>query len=437
MTSPPAVDIQVLGKVEALEQLLTTASRRLSRGRQLDELSDLRDAGLLFEITDRLRVLERGIVSRNTFFLRLVVEAALEDCHKTHGSISLPDFRKVLWTLLALRTQKPADHTCVVPTLLKGVKRSWTPGLSTRLWFRTVTQAAKHLELQAAEDDVKRLCRQQSVPYVPPVSVVQMAFSDLPVRMAVDQAEREIKTLRACVNILGMSSFHIQSSATWTPSYEFPASPFLLLFDKRGHYVRLYHDPATLFFQQHYKTKPLRRAHFEKALDLLRELRSLADQIRDAVVRPLVLFQEGLDVPFSQAALLGMWRALESVPYRENEKRIEYDTLIRVVSALFGPGTERARCVSAILQSLRRKRNDYVHMAEGQGIDDLDCSWLRRLLRGILLGLVDVAGDFDDLPTLREFIRRYGQLASDLSMAEEEARRVLAAAGAIRVARKL
>jgi len=138
LKKPPAVDIQVVGKPDALEALLKRASKKLSAGKSLDELSSLSGAGLLFGITARLRISDVEGVAPNTYFLRLLVESALEDCHKSKGSVSLSEFRKVLRLLLVLRREATLPHTFLVPTQMARMSRSWASGLSTRLWFRSV-----------------------------------------------------------------------------------------------------------------------------------------------------------------------------------------------------------------------------------------------------------------------------------------------------------
>ena len=253
-----------------------------------------------------------------------------------------------------------------------------------------------------------------------------------PLRSAVTQAEREIKALRACVNIIGVRGFHLESNASWSPSYEFTAPPFLLRLDGRGRYASFYFDQAALFYQRFYKAKALSAAHFEKSLDLLASVRSLSEPVREAVLRPLVFFQDSLDTPFRQLALLAMWRALETLPYQDAEQSIQYEELVRVAGSIFGSGTEKAQSVCAILESLRRKRNDFVHLADDQGIDDLDCSWLRLLLKQVLLWLVTVADGVHDVRTLREVVKRYGAMPRDLDWADEQALRVLSASEVIR-----
>jgi hypothetical protein len=261
-------------------------------------------------------------------------------------------------------------------------------------------------------------------PYHP--TLIQLEVTDLPLHQAMNEAEKEIKLLRACVNITEPSIFHIESGGKWTPSYPFPAPPFVLVFDGNGMYLDLFYEPTTLDYQRLYKTKKLIPDQLDKALELLDKIKLLSPSVQEALLRPLLLYQDALDLPFPQLALFGMWRALESII----PQRLSYDELIKTISSFLGPGTPSARGAAAILQTIKGKRNDYIHLAKDQDIDDMDCSWLRFLLRRILLHLINKGHEFKDSQTLLRFLMHY-------HLGKEDLASTLEAIEAIRKARKL
>jgi len=261
-------------------------------------------------------------------------------------------------------------------------------------------------------------------PYHP--TLIQLEVTDLPLHQAMNEAEKEIKLLRACVNITEPSIFHIESGGKWTPSYPFPAPPFVVVFDGNGMYLDLFYEPTTLDYQRLYKTKKLTPDQFDKALEFLDRIKLLSPSVQEALLRPLLLYQDALDLPFPQLALFGMWRALESII----PQRLSYDELIKTISSFLGPGTPSARSAAAIFQAIRRKRNNYIHLAKDQDIDDMDCSWLRFLLRRILLHLINKGHEFKDSQTLLRFLMHY-------RLGKEDLASTLAAIEAIQKARKL
>jgi len=207
----------------------------------------------------------------------------------------------------------------------------------------------------------------------------------------------------------------------------------MFAFDNNGAYLNLFYEPITLDYQRLYKTKKLSPGQLNKALELLEKIKLLNPSVQKTLLRPLLLYQDALDLPFRQMALFGMWRTLESVI----PQRVSYDELIKMISSFLGPGTSSARSAAAVLRAIKNKRNNYIHLADDQGIDDMDCNWLRVLLHRILLSLINKAHEFSDSQTLLEFLMHYGLTQKDLVKAEHKAASTAAAIEAIRRARKL
>ncbi len=438
MKSNSLVEVRVPKKTEPLSQLLDRAFGILDEGRSLDELSSFDDAGLLYEIAACIEIRVSGVVESNTFWTRVVIGQSLEECDKK-GNRSVECLRRTVRGHIASHSRRTtlATHTFVVPTRMSGIGLRSVAGLNSQLDFHSDDSVPTRLDMAAALRAGERIFRTNRMEYPYHPTLIQLEVTDLPFHQAMNEAEKEIKLLRACVNITESSTFHIESGGKWIPSYPFPAPPFVLVFDGNGTYLDLFYEPTTLDYQRLYKTKDLSPGQLNKALELLDKIKLLSPSVQEALLRPLLLYQDALDLPFPQLALLGMWRALESFLPLDTKNWRSYDELIKTVSALFGPGTPSARGATAIFQAIRMKRNNYIHLAEDQGIDDMDCSWLRFLLRKILLGLIKKGHEFKDSQTLLQFLRHYRLAKEDLVSAEQEAASTIAAIEAIRNARKL
>jgi hypothetical protein len=438
MGSNSLVEVRAPKKTEPLSQLLDRAFGILDEGRSLDELSSFNDAGLLYEIAACIEIRVSGVVESNTFWTRVVIGQSLEECAKK-GDRSIECLCHTVKGHIASHSRRTtlAAHTFVVPTRMPGIGLRSVAGLNSQLNFHSDDSGPTRLDMTAALRAGERIFRTNRMEYPYHPTLIQLEVTDLPLHQAVSEAEKEIKLLRACVNITEPSIFHIESGGKWTPSYPFPAPPFVLVFDGNGTYLDLFYEPTTLDYQRLYKTKKLTPDQLDKALELLDKIKLLSPSVQEALLRPLLLYQDALDLPFPQLALFGMWRALEAFLHLDTKDRLSYDKLIKTVSALFGPGTPSARGAAAILQAIKGKRNDYIHLAKDQGIDNMDCSWLRFLLRRILLGLINKGHEFKDSQTLLQFLTHYRLGKEDLVSVEQEAVGTLEAIEAIRKARKL
>lgn len=432
MTSP--VEVCIVRKREPLKQLLDHAFAILDAGQSLDELSSLDHAGLLYEIAARVKIKVFAVVEDNTFWTRVVIGQSLEECAKG-GDRSIDCLCRSISKHIAAQSKRttPATYTFVVPTRMSDIDSDLVAGLTCQLNFHTGNSLPSHLNMAKALQEGKRIFRANDIENHTYPTFIQLEVIDRPLHQAISEAEREIKVLRACVTITEPDMFHIQSDGKWTPSYPFPAPPFMFAFDNNGAYLNLFYEPITLDYQRLYKTKKLTPGQLKKALELLEKIKLLKPSVQEALLRPLLLYQDALDLPFRQLALFGMWRALESVI----PQQVKYDELIKMISSFLGPGTSSARSTAAVLRAIKNKRNNYIHVANDQGIDDMDCNWLRVLLHRILLILINKGHEFSDFQTLLEFLMHYRLTKEDLLKAERKAASTAVAIEAIRRARKL
>ena len=441
MSTSSTVRVSVRGKKEPLEQLLNQACTILKSDQPLDELHGLPIAGLLYEIVDRLEIEDAVGAERNVFWTRIKVANALEDCYNTSKAISLDEFLKHLRSRLRRpsKSTKVGRYTFIIPTQISERHCQWVKGLDHRLWFHTQQSIPSRIKIAAANEKARRLYASKGIPFRQHPILIQISTKDLPLLKALDEAEREINLLRVCVNMTTTAALHLESGGKWVPSYPFPPPPFLHVFDEKGALLETYYDPAKLEFERLFKIRPLTLEQLNAAKSLLGNIRKLAPSVRDALARPLILFQEGLDLPFRHLAFSAFWRVLESIWQLDSDERINHDDVVKTVSSFFGPGSLTARSVGALLEVAKRKRNAWVHLSEHEGIDDLDCSWLRLILHLLLISLVRQAevDRFPNSKTLRSFLLHYRLDSQNLSKTEQEATSTLSAIKAIRSKRRL
>ena len=432
VTSP--VEVSIVGKREPLKQLLDQVFVILDAGQSLDELSSLNYAGLLYEIAARIKIEVFAVAEGNTFWKRVLIRQSLEEC-ANEGDRSIDRLRCTISKHIATHSERTtlASYTFVVPTRMSKIDSHSIAGLNSQLEFHSKDNLPSHLDMVKAFREGERIFRANGIENYTYLTFIQLEVIDQPLHQAISEAEREVKVLRACLTMTEPDMFHIQSSGKWTPSYPFPAPPFMFAFDNNGTYLNLFYEPMTLDYQRLYKTKNLLPDQLNESLKVLERIKLLSPSVQKAVLRPLLLYQNALDLPFPQLAFLGMWQALESII----PQRLSYDDRIRMISSLLGPGTSSARRASAIFRAIKNKRNNYIHLADDRGIDDMDCNWLRLLLRRILLRLINNGHEFKDSQTLIHFLTHYRLGKEDLLSAEEEAASTIAAIDAIRRARKV
>jgi len=429
-----SVKVRVVGKREPLKQLLDRAFAIFDKGQSLDELTSFDHAGLLYEIAARIKIKVFAVAEGNTFWTRVLIRQSLEECAKS-GDRSIDCLCRTIGEHIATQPERTtlASYTFVVPTRISEIDSHSVAGLNSQLDFHSSDSLPSYLDMDKAFRESERAFKANSIENYTHPTFIQLEVIDRPLYQAVSEAEREIKVLRACITMTELDVFHIQSDGKWTPSYPFPPPPFMFVFDNNGTYLELFYEPITLDYQRLYKTKELSPGQLNKALKLLEKIRRLSPSVQEAVLRPLLLYQNALDLPFPQLALSGMWRAFESII----PQQLRYDDLIKTISSFFGPGTFSARSAAAVLQAIKKKRNDYIHLANDQGIDAMDCNWLRVLLHKTLLDLINKGHEFKDSKMLLQFLKRYKLDKKALLCVEQEADNTLAAVNLIRKMRKI
>jgi len=426
---------------DPLQQLLNDACSILKDGEPLDELSGLSIAGLLYEITTQLQTEKVVNIEWNVYKTRIKVANALEDCYKGSKAIPKNQFLNHLRSQLSRPSKrtKVRGYYFIIPTQMPRIYYQWIKGLSHRLLFHTQQSISSRIKLPAANAKAEQLYHDNAISCPKHPVLIQIFTKDLPLPKALNEAEREINLLRVCINMTAVASLDMQSNGKWVPPYPFVAPPLLHVFDEKGAFLETYHDPVTLEFEHLFKISPLTVEQLNVAKSLLGNIRELAPSVRDALVHPLLLFQEGLDLPFQHLAFSALWRVLESIWKLDTNEKINHDDVVKTVSSFFGPGSLQASRVKAVLKAIGIKRHAWVHLSEHEGIDAMDCNWLRLVLHDVLIWLVkqpEVAS-FSDSKTLRSFFLHYRLYSQSLSKADQEAISTLSAIKAIRSIRKL
>lgn len=432
MSGQVHVKVAVTGNPDRFEQQLLALARLLRSHKSINPFN-LVHAGILYDVANCLSIRFDGEPGENTFWTRLVIVGAIEDA-ASQGPVDKVSFLKALRSRLGKRRRAlPAsDYLVVVPLDFSGFHdsgRSWIPGIANRLYFRTSSSVSHGIDLNTAWTKTDQFLRRHNLRHTLGWDcLVQIFLEKTTFDQAADWAELEVNALRVLVNMLQTcTSFHFQSSVSWTPSYPFPAWLVGYAFDvQKGSFHDSFWNSTSLRFFSDFHKSILDKGGFQTALALHAELRRAPPDIRFALANLLFQFQEALDIPLPHLAFFSLWRVLELVFLFTGRERVHYEDLASTIAALFDGDKQVAESVRATLHVLSEKRHRFVHRAEWKGIDNYDCSILRILVSQVLVWLIKYASKATSLQNLGLILRHYSTEPEQVLQLDEALRTIKA-----------